>query len=141
MLKVNAKFSPEKIKVGFKRITCLGFVVEKLGYRPKENQLEKFADAPFPTREKLRSWFGLLNTFRDFIPDLQEIDAAFSAVRKKNATCIVADDMKIAFVKDKEVVEKIDLLSFPDESKDLYLDADASDRGCGAIYTNWLTME
>jgi len=55
MLKINAKFSPEKIKVEFNRITCLGFVVDKFGYRPKENQLEKFVNAPFPTREKLRN--------------------------------------------------------------------------------------
>ena len=133
MLKINAKFSPEKIKVGFKRITCLGCVTDEFGYRPKENQLEKFVDAPFPTREKLRSWFGLLNTFRDFIPDLQEIDAAFSAVRKKNAPWIITEDMKIVFVKAREAVAKIDLLSFPDDSKNLYLDADASNLGCGAI--------
>ena len=55
MLKVNAKFSPEKIKVGFSYFTCLGFVVDKNGYRPKQNQLDKFRDAPFPTKEKLRS--------------------------------------------------------------------------------------
>ena len=133
MLKVNAKFNPEKIKVGFTQITCLGFVVDKNGYRPKPNQLDKFCDAPFPTKEKLRSWFGLLNTFRDFIPNLQEIDAAFSAVRKKNATWIVTEDMKIAFEKAKEAVANIDFLIIPDESKELYLDADASHLGCGAI--------
>jgi len=43
-------------------------------------------------------------TLRDFIPDLQEIDAAFSAVRKKNATWIVTEDMKIAFEKDNPAV-------------------------------------
>ena len=41
--------------------------------------------------------------------------------------------MKIAFVKAREAVAKIDLLSFPDDSKNLYLDADASNLGCGAI--------
>ena len=133
MQKVNAKFSPEKIKVGFKTITCLGFVINKEGYKPKENQLLKFADAPFPNKDQIRSWFGLLNVFRDFIPGLHEIDAAFSAVRKKNAPYIVTEDMKLAFDKAKKAVANIACLTFPDENKELYLDADASNLGCGAI--------
>jgi hypothetical protein len=59
------------------------------GALPKQNQLDKFRDAPFPTKDTLRAWFGLMNTFKDFVGDLEEIDAAFSAVRKKNAPWIV----------------------------------------------------
>jgi len=136
MRSVNAKFSPEKIKVGFKEITVLGFVVNKNGYRPKTNQLEKFAEAPFPTKDKLRSWFGLLNTFKDFIPGLEEVDAAFSAVRKKNAVWKVTPAMITAFDKAKTAVSQITLLTFPDPSKELLLDADASDLGCGAMLYN-----
>jgi len=46
MRSVNAKFSPGKIKVGFKEITCIGFVVSKSGYRPKQNH---FTFNYFPT--------------------------------------------------------------------------------------------
>jgi len=130
---VNAKLSPPKVFVGFTTITHVGFVVDKNGYRPKQNQLDKFQEAPFPTKEKLRSWFGLLNTFRDFIPNLQQIDEAFSAVRKKNAPWVITPAMTEAFDIAKMAVANISFLVFPDESKDLILDADASNLGCGAI--------
>jgi len=133
MLEANAKFSPSKIFVGFPSVDFVGFVVSAQGYKPKENQLQKFATAPFPTREKLRSWFGLLNVFRDFIPNLQEIDVAFSAVRKKNAPWIVTEDMEKAFKEARKAVSKISFLTFPENGRDLFLDADASDKGCGAI--------
>ena len=133
MHSVNAKFSTEKIFVGFDSVEFIGFIVDKDGYRPKENQLHKFTNAPFPTREKLRSWLGLLNTFRDFIPNLHEVEAAFSNVRKKNAPWVVTDDMKRTFEVARQAVANITILSFPSPDKDLYIDADASDRGCGAI--------
>ena len=133
MVKINAKLNPRKLKIGHKSIDCVGFVISKEGYKPRENQLDKFRMAPFPTKEKLRSWFGLLNTFRDFIPNLQSIDAAFSAVRKKNAPWIVTKDMLDAFEEAKMAVANIKLLMFPIEDKELYLDADASHLGCGAI--------
>ena len=53
--------------------------------KKSQTQVEKFLAAPFPTRERLRSWFGLLNVFRYFLPDMTKVDAAFSAVRKRNA--------------------------------------------------------
>ena len=130
---VNAKFSPMKIRVGFKSTVCVGFVVDKKGFRPKQNQLDKFLEAPFPTKDKLRSWFGLLNTFRDFIPNLQEVDEAFSAVRKKNAPWVVTPAMTNAFNTAKAAVANISCLIFPDENKELWMDADACNLGCGAI--------
>ena len=133
MKKANAKFSPAKMIVGFPSVDFVGFVVNKTGYKPKVNQLEKFANAPFPTREKLRSWFGLLNVFRDFIPNLHKIDAAFKEVRKKNAPWTITEEMKIAFEEAKKAVANITCLHFPLEKKNIYLDADASDKGCGAI--------
>jgi len=42
MLKVNAKFSPEKIKVGFTQITCLGFVADKNGIIQNKTNWKNF---------------------------------------------------------------------------------------------------
>jgi len=129
----NIKLSRKKAKVGFPSINALGFIISKLGYAPRDTQVEKFLAAPFPVRDQLRSWFGLLNVFRDFLPDMTKVESEFSAVRKKNAPWIITSGMRQAFEYAREQVSMIDILVFPDDSKPLYIDADASQFGCGAM--------
>jgi len=74
---------------------------------------------------RLRSWFGLLNVFRDFLPYMTKVEAAFSAVRKKNAPWLVTSAMRNAFDYAQEQVASIDMLVFPDDDRPLYVDADA----------------
>ena len=78
----NIKLSKKKIKIGFPEINALGFIINKEGYFPRSTQINRFLEAPFPVREQLKSWFGLLNVFRDFLPDMTEVEAAFAPVRK-----------------------------------------------------------
>jgi len=132
-LKYNIKLSRKKTKVGYPAINALGFIISKQGYSPREIQVEKFLSAPFPTRDQLRSWFGLLNVFRDFLPDMTKVEAAFSAVRKKNAPWLVTSAVRNAFDYAQEQVACIDMLVFPDDDKPLYVDADASHLRCSAM--------
>jgi len=132
-LKYNIKLSRKKAKVGYPAINALGFIISKQGYAPRETQVEKFLSAPFPTRDQLRSWFGLLNVFRDFLPDMTKVEAAFSAVRKKNAPWLVTSEMRDAFDYAQMQDAYIDMLIFPDDENPLYVDADASHLGCGAM--------
>ena len=132
-LTLNIKLSRNKVKVGFPSIDALGFIISKEGYRPRDTQLNKFAAAPFPERDQLRSWFGLLNVFRDFLPDMTAVESAFSAVRKKNSPYIITSEMRNAFDYAKRQVSEIQLLVFPDDNKELYMDADASHYGCGSM--------
>jgi len=132
-LQYNIKLSRRKAKVGYSAINALGFLISKKGYSPLETLVEKFSSAPFPTRDQLRSWFGLLNMFRDFLPDMTQVESAFSAVRKKNAPWLLTSAMRSAFDYAQEQVARIDLLVFPDDEKPFYVDADASHLGCGAM--------
>ena len=129
----NIKLARKKVRVGVPELNTLGFMISKKGYRPRETQLKKFLSAPFPAKDQLRSWFGLLNVFRDFLPDMAPVEAAFSAVRKKNAPYIITPEMTEAFNYAKEQVANIQVLAFPDDNRELYVDADASQFGCGAM--------
>jgi len=132
-LVLNIKLAKKKVKVGMAVLDTLGFLISKEGYRPRAAQIDKFLAAPMPNKDQLRSWFGLLNVFRDFLPDMTKVEEAFSAVRKKNAPYIVTSPMKNAFEYAKQQVAGIDLLLFPDDAQELFIDADASQFGCGAM--------
>jgi len=132
-LKLNIKLARKKVKVGMAVLDTLGFLISKEGYRPRAAQIEKFLAAPMPNKDQLRSWFGLLNVFRDFLPDMTKVETAFSDVRKKNAPYIVTSPMRNAFEYAKQQVASIDLLLFPDDAQELFIDADASQFGCGAM--------
>jgi len=64
---------------------------------------------------------------------MTKVEAVFSAVRKKNAPWLVTSAMRNAFDYAQEQVARIDMLVFPDDDKPLYVDADASHLGCGAM--------
>jgi hypothetical protein len=130
---INAKFNPRKVKMGCPSITCVVFEISESGYKPKENQLTKFKDPPFPTRDKLRAWFGLLNTIPGFHPEFTGNTCRLLRCPKEKCAMDRNGKMIQAFNKAKDAVSRLDILTFPKEDKDLYLDADASQLGCGAI--------
>jgi len=133
LLARNVKCSIDKIQAGFEEVETLGFLVNKDGFRPKDAMKEKFLCAPFPTKALLKSWFGLLNQFRDFCPEIDTIDKAFESVRKKDAIWKVTDEMKEAFDRAKLMVCNIECLSFPKEGETIFLDTDASEYGSGGV--------
>ena len=131
--KHNFKVRTDKSEVGVEKIGALGFDVDATGYRPFTTQIEKFLEAPFPTADQLRCWMGLLNVFRFFLPRLDKIEAAFTAVRKKHAKWIVTAEMQTAFSEARRLVSDMPQLFFARPDEMLYLDVDASDFGCGAL--------
>jgi len=64
---------------------------------------------------------------------MTKVEAVFSAVRKKNAPWLVTSAMRNIFDYAQEQVAGINILVFPDDEKPLYVDADASHLGCGAM--------
>ncbi len=131
--KHNAKLSFKKTRVAYTAAESMGFTFSNNKFKPKDLSTEKFINAPFPTKDNLKSWFGLLNVFRDFIPNLQHIEAAFQLARKKDSEWIVTEEMKDAFEQAKVMVANVPLMAFPDDSKPLYLDTDASMVGTGGF--------
>jgi hypothetical protein len=89
----NVKLSLDKVCVGAPSTKAFGFQFDSEGYMPLDPQREKFLRAPFPEKEQLRAWLGLLNVFRDFIPNLHLIENAFAEVRKKDAKYVITDAM------------------------------------------------
>tara|TARA_B110000090_G_C13376406_1_gene444087 strand:+ start:91 stop:2388 length:2298 start_codon:yes stop_codon:yes gene_type:complete len=129
----NVKVSLSKVLVGSNKIDALGYEIDKNGYKPKEELLNKAKEQEFPNIKNIRSYLGLVNVFSPFLKDLPELIAPFREVRKKNAQWIVTDEMKSAHNKIKEAIANIPSLHFCDPAKQLYIECDASEFGSGAI--------
>ena len=133
MRKHNLKFRTTKSSAGTIELKALGFLINDEGHKPFNEQVQKFLDAPFPNREQLRSWMGLLNVFRSFLPNVDRIEKAFSQVRKKNSIWTITDEMREAFQEAKRMVSDMPILTFVDENRPLILEVDASHFGTGGI--------
>ena len=129
--KYNVKISRKKMRVGFAKLDILGYALSASGYKPKEENVEKFLNEGFPTTEGIRHWLGLLNVFSKFVPNYAEIREPFRHAVKKGGSLMDNDETRAAFVKAKEAVAGIQQLFHLDGNRDVFLDCDASDYGIG----------
>ena len=130
--KFNVKLSFEKMKLGFRQITSLGYDITSEGYKPRQRNIEKFLAAPFPRQSELSHWFGLLNVFRAHVPNINDIREPFKEVLKKGAPWIVTDAMQKAFWKARIAIAQLQQLYHIRDGEELFLDTDACDYGVGS---------
>ena len=127
----NVKISKEKLRLCYSNLDMLGYEVSETGYTPRQRNVEKFLQEPFPDTNGIRKWLGLLNVFSKFIPEHNEIKEAFRHAAQKGGTLLDNKDTRAAFETAKRAVAKIQQLYHLDEKKEIYLDTDASDYGIG----------
>lgn len=82
---------------------------------------------------EVRSFVGLANTFRDFIPNLSTIAKPITALCTKGTTFNWTSACQTAFQNIKAVAEQAPILHFPDPTQKLLLQTDASTQGIGAV--------
>jgi len=70
---------------------------------------------------------------------MMQVEAAFSAVCKKNAPWLVTSAMRNAFEYNQEQVASMDILGFPDGDRPFYVDADVLHLGLGTILDHYGT--
>ena len=128
----NVKISLAKLRIGYSELDILGYDLTAVGYRPRERNVKKFLEEPFPTTERLRHWLGLLNVFAKFIPNYAEIREPFSPALKKGGVLKDCEETRAGFEKAKQAVAGIQQLFHLDEEREIFLDTDASDYGIGA---------
>jgi len=81
----------------------------------------------------------IVKRVRSLFPNIQEVDDAFTEVRKKDAEYIITQEMKDAFDLEKNLVANMQAVSFPSAKKTLYLDTDASQVGTGGFLHHEIT--
>ena len=127
---------PSKCSFGFSKVNYLGFFIQNDKLRPIHEKIECFADIECPTTKKLlRSFLGLLNFYRKFIPNMADLSFPLTEKLKKTVKeplqwCIKEqecfDKLKTYFLSDL-------VLRLPDITKIFCLRTDASGTGLGAV--------
>lgn len=119
-----------KCKFGLPKIQYCGKEISKDGINMTDDKIQHVLDFPKPmTNTQLRSFLGLANYFRDFVPNPLQNMVDFAAT--KRSAIVWTQEGETAFIKVKGLIARCPLLHFINDSAPITLMTDASDYGIG----------
>lgn len=136
--------NPAKCNLGKPEVLFLGYTVSQEGIKPPEHKVKAITDYPKPkTIEELRRFIGMINFYRDHIPNAASLQAPLNAylhnVKKKDKTEITwTDEGTTAFEQCKASITNAALLAHPSHHASLALFCDASDSSAGAVLQQYI---
>jgi hypothetical protein len=117
-----------------RELEYLGHLVGERGIRVNPKKVEAVNQFPRPTTvSELRSFLGLANYFRKFIPKYASVAAPLTRQTGKNATLEWDQACDTAFAELKRLLTIAPVLALPDPDKSFVIESDASIVGIGAV--------
>jgi len=111
-----------------------GHVFSKDDMKPNSNKVEAIVKAPQPENQKaLRSFLGLANYLKAFIPDYSTITYPLHLLLKNDTEYEWSNDCEKAFSKLKSAISSDTCITYFDNRKYTFLFTDASPYGISAI--------
>jgi len=136
--KWKLKLNKEKSVLGVDSITHVGFIIDKDGRRVDEERLRDIRELQAPKSvKKVQSILRILNFIRDFIPNFSAL--ALCLTNKLGKACkgksqwVWSDQDDADFRILIQEVLKVGVLEFIDYSRDIHIQCDSSNIGCGAV--------
>ena len=121
-------------------VEYLGHLIDQDGIRPLPNKVAAIVKAPSPTNiQELRSFLGLLNYYGKFIPNLATIIHPMNELLQVDRKWNWSEECTKAFELAKTQLTSRQLLTHYDPSLQIYMAADASAYGIGAVISHILT--
>lgn len=118
--------SKEKMVIS-NSVSFAGLIISDEGVRPDPSKLNAMKNFPVPKNiTDLRSFFGMANQIRQFVPNMADICAPISHLLKPNNAFVWTDHHSEAFVLIKEELVKPFLLHHFDPKRKTFLLTDAS---------------
>ena len=139
------KAKPKKCKLGFEELEYVGYLLSAKGVKVLEPKVAKVVDFPQPVfMKQLKSFLGLINHFRDFIPNYSKLSHSLNTLTNdyKPSHKIEWTDQAIEDFKSlKELLAKAPMLHFIDPELPIHLYTDACDFGIGGYLFQVETLE
>jgi hypothetical protein len=117
----NIFLKAKKCKFGMKKIEYVGKEISQLGLTMSETKINNILNFPRPvTNTQLRSFLGLANYFRDFVPNHSHVVHSLHSMVDTSATkrtpIIWTPEGEIAFDRVRELISRCPLLHFVDDN-------------------------
>ena len=123
-----------KCLFGHSSTTYLGFHYSPQGVRPSAEKTKIIAEWPTPQNPKeLRSFLGLANFYRNFVPGFADIAAPLTDLTSSKATFTWEMKHQAAFDTLRQSLMSPPVLDYPRRHDHFTLTTDASDVGLGAV--------
>ncbi|XP_071797127.1 uncharacterized protein [Asterias amurensis] len=132
----NLTVRPSKCFIGHEQVEFLGHVVGKGQLQPRPEKIITIQQAKQPeTKKQLRSFLGMTNYYRRFIPNYSAIAVPLTDKTKNNEPTRISWEasQQQAFSTLKDKLTSAPILHLPDLNKEFILRTDASDLGLGAV--------
>ena len=139
-------FAVKRSKFFQKENEWLGFKISKTGIIPLFDKSKAIKDLPVPMNLKeLRSFFGSLNQYVKFFPNLPSLESPLRPLLKKKSSFQRNDDHTKAFEKIKQEIVNLTENTHFDVKRNTRVKTDASHNGLGASLeqlhgNDWKTM-
>ena len=132
----NIFLKAAKTKLGMSTVDYVGKQVSKDGITMSPKKIRGVQDFPMPLKvTELRSFLGLTNYFRDFVPNHSNVVAPLFKIiqhaAKKQDKLVWNDDAANAFENIKSLISRSPMLYFIHDTAPIILMTDASDYGVG----------
>ena len=116
------------------KVKYLGHIVSRSGIEPDPEKIAAMTSFPAPKNvAQLRTFLGLTNYYRRFVPNFSHVVHALTELTKKNQPFTWDTPQNQAFMELKKILSTSPVLAFPDFTKDFVVYTDASEFGIGAV--------
>ena len=122
-----------------KSVDYLGHRIDAEGKHTLPDKIKAVEDAPVPLNvTQLRSFLGLLNYYRSFLPNIASVLHPLNELLQANRKWIWSQECEAAFQNAKEMLVTSNVLAHYDPTQPIRLAADASAYGIGAVISHVL---
>merc|ERR1712016_132494 len=129
----NVVLNPKKIQYKQQQVKYFGCIIGHDGIRPDPGKVKAMVNIPTPAdKSAVHRLLGVVNSFRDFIPDVSTLTAPIRTLLKKETDFQWLPEHDKALAEIKKVLTSEPVMRHFDHSKPVKIQADASSTGIGA---------